>query len=200
MLSTLLSGAGLGLQVADMFGGKKAGKKAEKEQRRYIAEVNKIYKKMERRYQPGGAFQQLGNRQIQEAKTSATGAGMQRLISSGMVGGETGVGMEAGWEKGVGIPARLSLEDISAERLSQIQREKAQMLGGRAAEQGDLARELGRYTPQLTDMLGQGASFLFGSGATGGTQQGLMPYLKSLKKPRYPTNASAYTDYGTWGS
>jgi len=80
-----------------------------------------IYDEIIRRYQPGGPFEARALEQLQTQKTADVGAGAQRLISAGLFGTEAGAGLEAGWERAVGAPARLRLEDIMMQRLSQAQ-------------------------------------------------------------------------------
>lgn len=91
-------------------------------------EIRAITDEIIRRYSPGGAFQQAGLQQLATQKVSDVGAGMQRLISSGLAGTEAAGALETGWEQAVGAPARLSLEDLMMQRLSEAQLGKAGFL------------------------------------------------------------------------
>lgn len=84
-----------------------------------------IYDEIVQRYQPGGPFQAAALGQLGVQKTADVGAGAQRLISAGLFGTEAAAGLETGWEQAVGAPARLKLEDIMMQRLSQAQVGKA---------------------------------------------------------------------------
>ena len=190
-------GAQLGGQISSMIKGKKAQKKAKKAEKRYLAEVETLYRGQKLQYQPGGAFQQKGERDIAEARVGATGAAMQRLIASGMTGGETGMGVESAWEKGVGIPARLTLEDLRMSRLGEIERERSAMLMGQAELATQLAYQAGAATPSPWNIISQGAGMF----APGGGFAGLF----GAKTPAYqpgamPSQYMPSTQYGRYGA
>lgn len=88
-------------------------------------ELRTMYGKIEERYAPGGAFEVGGLAQIEAAGVKGRGQEMQQLISSGMYGTTTAAGIPSRWEAEVGTPARLKLEDISRERLTQAEMAKA---------------------------------------------------------------------------
>ena len=88
-------------------------------------ELREMYGKIEERYAPGGAFQKGALAEIETAKTRGVGQEMQQLISSGMYGTTTAAGIPSRWEAEVGTPARLKLEDISMQRLTQAEMAKA---------------------------------------------------------------------------
>lgn len=80
-----------------------------------------IYDEIIRRYQPGGTFEARALEQLGARKTAEVGSAAQQMISSGLYGTEAGAGLGMAWERAVGTPARLSLEDIMMQRLSQAQ-------------------------------------------------------------------------------
>lgn len=88
-------------------------------------QVEAIFDEIIARYGPGGTYGKGAEAQLARQKVSDVGAGAQRLISSGLYGTEVGGGLETAWESEVGAPARLRLEDIKMERLSQAQIGKA---------------------------------------------------------------------------
>ena len=105
------------------IGAQSAAARRANEQR--YAQVMAIYDRIIGRAQPGGAFEKSGLAQIETAKTRGVGQEMQQMISSGMFGTTTAAGIGRGWESEVGAPARLRLEDIMQQRLSQAELGKA---------------------------------------------------------------------------
>jgi len=93
-----------------------AGVKKSQEERRKTVEA--IYNEIIARYRPGGTFGKSYEEQLQFQKTQDVGATAQRDISRGMYGIRP---YEQEWERTTGAPARLKLEDIRMERLSQAQ-------------------------------------------------------------------------------
>lgn len=89
------------------------------------AQAMGIYNQIITRSQPGGAVEKAGLAQIETAKTKGVGQEMQQMISSGMYGTTTAAGVPARWESEFGAPARLKLEDIMEQRLTQAQLGKA---------------------------------------------------------------------------
>jgi len=77
------------------------------------------------RYSPGGVFEEKALAQLGQQKTEDVSAGMQQLIGSGLAGTEAGAHVGTAWEKAVGAPARLRLEDLMMERLSGAQMQQA---------------------------------------------------------------------------
>lgn len=89
------------------------------------AQAMSIYDEIIKRYQPGGTFGQAALGQLEKQKVRDVGAETQQMISSGLYGTTTTAGLPGKWEAEVGAPARLRLEDIMMERLSQAQIGKA---------------------------------------------------------------------------
>lgn len=73
------------------------------------------------RYGPEGAYGRAAEAMIEREKVAGVGVGAQRLIGAGLYGTEMAGGLERAWEAEVGAPARLRLEDITMERLTQAQ-------------------------------------------------------------------------------
>jgi hypothetical protein len=92
------------------------------------AQIESIIDEVIARYQPGGTFGKSYLQQLEGQKVRDVGAGTQQLISSGLYGTTTTAGLPAKWEAEVGASARLKLEDIQMERLSQAQLGKASFL------------------------------------------------------------------------
>lgn len=84
-----------------------------------------IYDEIIARYGPAGTYGRAAEALLERQKVGAVGAGTQHLISTGLYGTEVGGGLGRAWEAEVGAPARLRLEDIKMERLSQAQLGKA---------------------------------------------------------------------------
>ncbi len=89
------------------------------------SEILGIYDKIIARSAPGGAFEQAGLSDIETARRKSVGQGTQSLISSGLSGTTTAAQLGTTFEKEVGTPARLKLEDIMEQRRSQAQIGKA---------------------------------------------------------------------------
>lgn len=96
-----------------------------------------IYDEIIKRYQPSGPFQASALQQLGVQKVADVGAGAQRMISGGLFGTEAAAGLETGWEQAVGAPARLKLEDIMMQRLSEAQVGKAGFIERREDEYPD---------------------------------------------------------------
>jgi hypothetical protein len=91
-------------------------------------QVEAIFDEIIARYGPGGTYGAAAEALLEKRKVGDVGMGAQRLISSGLYGTEVGGGLERAWEAEVGAPARLQLEDIKMQRLSEAQIGKAGFL------------------------------------------------------------------------
>ncbi len=89
------------------------------------AEIRGLYDEIIGRYGPEGSFGKGYEAQLERQKTREVAAGGQALVSSGLYGTTQLAGLGKKFEEEVGAPARLKLEDIRAERLSQAQIGKA---------------------------------------------------------------------------
>lgn len=105
------------------------------------AQAMSIYDEIIKRYQPGGTFGQAALGQLEKQKVRDVGKETQQMISSGLYGTTTTAGLPGKWEAEVGAPARLRLEDIMMERLSQAQIGKAGFIERRE----DVYPDVGRY-------------------------------------------------------
>lgn len=147
------------------FGGTMAG--IEKEyaeartanERRY-AQAMAIYDEIIQRYQPGGTFGKGALAQLEKQKVRDVGAETQQMVSSGLYGTTTTAGLPSKWEAQVGAPARLRLEDIMMERLSQAQVGKAGFIERRE----DVYPDVGAYAGYAAQAGAAGG----GGGAVGG--------------------------------
>ena len=106
-------------EQAGIAGAKTAGRQAT---------IEAIFDEIIGRYGPEGTYGKGAEALLERQKGGAVAAGTQRMISAGLYGTEMGGGLGRAWEAEVGAPARLRLEDIKMERLSQAQLGKAGFL------------------------------------------------------------------------
>lgn len=88
-------------------------------------EIRGYYDEIIGRYKEGGALRTAGEAQIKQAKRRDVGAEMQGLISGGLFGTTTTAQTGQRWEAGVGQKARLNLESLLEQRLTEAQLGKA---------------------------------------------------------------------------
>jgi len=123
-----------------------------------------IYDEIIKTYSPGGSFGKGVRGQLEKQKVRDVGAETQDLISSGLYGTSTQAATGRKWEESVGAPARLRLEDIQMQRLSQAQLDKAGFIERREDVGPDmsmlygLAQQGGQYTSAPVDS-GLGSNF-----------------------------------------
>ena len=91
-------------------------------------QIEAIFDEIIRRYGPGGTFGRAAEAQLERRKLRDVAAGMQQMVSSGLYGTTVAAALPKKWEEEVGAPARLTLEDIKMQRLSQAQLGKAGFL------------------------------------------------------------------------
>jgi len=139
------------------------------------AQVEAIFDEVISRYGPEGSYGKAAEILLGREKVRDVGATAQRDISRGMYGIRP---YEQEWEAAVGAPARLKLEDIKMERLSQAQLGKAGFLERIEDEYPDygLAAQLASQAAA-----GGGSS---GGGAVGGVSS--PQYQGSYKSPDWP--------------
>jgi len=166
------------------------------------AQALAIYDEIIKRYQPGGAFEKSYLQQLGVRKATEVGRESQQLISSGLYGTTTMAGLPGKWEKEVGGPERLRLEDIQMQRLSEAQRGKATFLTPDYGLTAQLASQIGAgggyYSPDtsLTPTVGKPYKSLeewmrteFNPPSTGGT-----PYAApSITPTTTPTTTAVPT-------
>lgn len=115
-----------------------------------------IYDEIIKTYSPGGSFGKGVLGQLEKQKVRDVGAETQDLISSGLYGTSTQAATGRKWEESVGAPARLRLEDIQMQRLSQAQLDKAGFIERREDVGPDmgmlagLAQQAGQYSTTRT--------------------------------------------------
>jgi len=88
-------------------------------------DITKLLDQIIERYKPGGAFGKPEEALLQRAKTKSLAETAQGLVSSGLSGTTAGIGAGQKWEEEIGMPARLKLEDIRAQRLAEAMAAKA---------------------------------------------------------------------------
>lgn len=119
------------------------------------SEAMQIYDEIISRYRTGGEFGKAALGQLGKQKIRDVGAETQQLISSGLYGTTTMAGTGRRWEESVGAPARLKLEDIQMQRLSEAQIGKAGFIERREdvgpdyGQAAGLASQIGQ-TPRQT--------------------------------------------------
>ena len=97
-----------------------------------------IYDEIINRYRPGGTFGQAALQQLESQKQQYIGKGTQNLVSSGLFGSTVRSSLPGVFEKEIGAPYRLKLEDLMMERLSQAQLGKSQFMERREDTYPDL--------------------------------------------------------------
>lgn len=154
-------------------------------------QIESIFDEVIARYQPGGTFGKSYLQQLGAQKVRDVGAGTQNLISSGMYGTTTTAGLPTKWEAEVGAPARLKLEDIQMERLSQSQLGKASFLERIEEPYPDYSSLLQASAASGSAGGGGGGGYSIASGG------GLPTNYNPLTDPtRHPTNVSGSVQGG----
>lgn len=148
-----------------------------------------IYDEIIARYGPGGTYGAAAEALLERQKIGDVGAGAQRLISAGLYGTEVGGGLERAWEAEVGAPARLRLEDIKMERLSQAQLGKA----GFVERIEDVYPDYG----MMAQLISQAANVPAAAGGYGGgAGAGAVIPKREFDWGGFPEEPTAYPDYG----
>lgn len=96
-------------------------------------EIEGLLDKIIARYSPGGEFGKPEEALLKRAKVKSLAETSQDLVSSGLSGTNVGGGAGKSWEEEVGMPARLKLEDIRSQRLTEAMGAKAGYLERRSA-------------------------------------------------------------------
>lgn len=121
-----------------------------------MEQAKQIYSDIIERYQPGGAFGAGYESVLRGQKTRDVGSVAQRDISRGLYGIRP---YEAEWESTVGAPARLKLEDIRMERLSQSQQGLASFITDIDEPYPDFGTLMQAYASQASAPSGGGSSY-----------------------------------------
>lgn len=79
-------------------------------------------------FQPGGDFGKGFEASLAQSKSSSIGQGMQHLASTGLYNSSIGAGLGTAFEKTVGTPARLQLNDMRMGKLADAYTAKAGVL------------------------------------------------------------------------
>jgi len=99
-----------------------AAERARRATEQRYQQLLELYGRGIQRYQPGGVFEQRALQQIERQKKIGVGKELQQMISSGLYGTTVAAGAARRWEEQVGMPARLTLEDIMLQRLTEAER------------------------------------------------------------------------------
>jgi hypothetical protein len=124
-------------------------------------EIRGIYDSIISRYEPGGAFEQSQLQQLGVQRAQGVGQATQNLVSSGLYNTTKAAGVGNAWERDVGTPARMRLEDIMTTRRNEAQGEKA----------GFIERITNAYPstdPLMAAANAQGFADQYGAGGSGG--------------------------------
>lgn len=84
-----------------------------------------IFDRIIKQQETGGTLEKTTEAAIGRGRTKSVAQGMQALVSSGLASTTQTAGLGKKFEEEVGVPARLQAADISQQRLSQAQRDKA---------------------------------------------------------------------------
>lgn len=142
-------------------------------------QIEAIFDEVIARYGSEGTYGRAAELLIGQQKVRDVGATAQRDISRGMYGVRP---YEQEWEAAVGAPARLKLEDIKMERLSQAQYAKAGFLTGIEEEYPDYG-----LVAQLAAQASQsGGGAVGGYGGGGGSSE---QYQGTYMSPDWPPKA-----------
>jgi hypothetical protein len=147
------------MQSTKEFAAKEAKAKADNLARE--KEIRGIYDSIISRYEPGGAFEQSQLQQLGVQRAQGVGQATQNLVSSGLYNTTKAAGVGNAWERDVGTPARMRLEDIMTTRRNEAQGEKA----------GFIERITNAYPstdPLMAAANAQGFADQYGAGGSGG--------------------------------
>lgn len=129
MIGALLAGGQIGMGVLGAQQGKKAAKKARKEQKRYLAMALAEYDKLSAMYTPGSDYSKRLQEDLRKQGELDVGRTMQQRLQSG-IGGTSFGDVYAGYQQNVARPARMRLEDFLADKYAGVAQQKAGLLSG----------------------------------------------------------------------
>lgn len=86
-------------------------------------EIRALFQDILGRYGEGGSFGAGYQSELERTKTRDVASGTQSLVSAGLSNTTQAAGIGKKWEEEVGAPARLRLEDLRMDRLSQAERD-----------------------------------------------------------------------------
>jgi len=107
-----------------------------------------LYQQALGRYGPGGTFGRGLEAQLGRTKVRDVAGGAQALAQSGLFGTTMRAGLGKKWEEEVGVPARLKLEDIRMERLTEAER----ALAGLIERREDVGPDIGMMAQLLSSI------------------------------------------------
>jgi len=157
-----------------------------------------IYDKIISTYGPEGGFGRAAEAEIEKQKVRDVAAEKQQRVTTGLYGTTPTGGIERGWEERVGAKARLTLEDIKMQRLSQAQLGKA----GFIERVEDMYPDIGPYLQMMQATAGAGGGA--GGGGfmmAGGGRQTWEDYFGPTEPiSREPRMGAPYTGPGGPGA
>jgi len=157
-----------------------------------------IYDKIISTYGPEGGFGRAAEAEIEKQKVRDVAAEKQQRVTTGLYGTTPTGGIERGWEERVGAKARLTLEDIKMQRLSQAQLGKA----GFIERVEDMYPDIGPYLQMMQAAAGAGGGA--GGGGfmmAGGGRQTWEDYFGPTEPiSREPRMGAPYTGPGGPGA
>ena len=106
----------------------RAGETARQRTQERLDQALGIYDQNIAMYQPGGDFGKGFEASLGQAKQSSVSGGMAHLAKTGLYNSSIGAGLGTAFEKTVGTPARLQMNDMRIGRLSDAYGAKAGVL------------------------------------------------------------------------
>jgi len=85
-------------------------------------QIRDLYKDIIARYRPGGQFLTGARAELEAAKGRDVASALAQSVRSGLYGTTIPATAAQTWEREIGAPQRMKLEDIAMERLSETQR------------------------------------------------------------------------------
>jgi len=128
-ISLALGGGQLGLGLYGAISGRKAAKKARKEQKRYITRALSQFDKLEKAYSPTGRYGMAAHKALRKQQARDIGAGIQQRLRAGL-GGTTYGDVHGQYQATTGREERMKLEDLLFTRQADVARQRAEFLGG----------------------------------------------------------------------
>ncbi len=91
-------------------------------------QISAIYDSIISMFGAGGSYGQGVLASLDRQKTQDVASAAQSMVDTGLYGTTTTAGLGKKWEEEIGVPSRMKLEDVKAEKLSTAKLGKAQFL------------------------------------------------------------------------
>ena len=121
--------AQIGLSTYGAMQGRKAAKKARKEQKQYLSAALAEYDKLSAMYRPGSDYSDRLMEDLKKQGELDVGRTMQQRLQSG-IGGTSYGDVYSKYQQNVARPARMRLEDFLADKYAGVAQQKAGLLSG----------------------------------------------------------------------